>query len=48
MTASRDSRCSPVWKPARRRPKNGEVTGEVDYVDSVEFSVDIVVILKML
>lgn len=38
----------PGMEAGKETPKNGEVTGEVDYVDKVEFSVDIVVILKML
>lgn len=38
----------PGMEVGKEKPKNGEVTGDVDYIDTVEFSVDIVVILKML
>lgn len=31
-----------------KAPEDGEVSGKVDYIDSVEFSVDIFVVLKML
>lgn len=38
----------PGMEAGKETPKNGEVTGDVEYVDKVDFSVDIVVILKML
>lgn len=46
---SQQTQQQPGQEPASmERPEDGEITGEVVYVDSVEFSVDIFVVLKML